>query len=137
LEPFGRDVVIRALVSAVKVALPDKPRPVEVQRVDAALAWADDPTPENAERSYEASRTRAVDGYGHPALDAATEHLAQAAYLAGRPGLVGASCVTSLAGICLRAVLQAGLEAEEIIVEMRQSLLDWALEEPPSSRRAG
>jgi hypothetical protein len=122
LRPWGRPLVVRALVAAARHVLPVTPtgsRPL----LDAAESWCACPCTEHAEAAYRASRIAEPDAGGA----ALAYHAVMSAHVAGHMhGEAGDRSLFSMVGILLRAARQAGGETASLRAAMRQEVVAHA-----------
>jgi hypothetical protein len=122
LRPWGRPLVVRALVAAAKHTLqatPGSSQPL----LEAAEKWCACPCAEHAEAAYRASRIAEPDAGGA----ALAYHAVMSAHVAGHmQGEPGDRSLFSMVGILLRAARQAGGEPAELRAAMRQGVVAHA-----------
>lgn len=134
-ERWGWPVVVRAVVGAVREALPEPGGdPLAgarlddaVARLDAVESWCDSPT---AARAQAASRLAGPEpvwtGWNVLAAPVYAGHLPALVALESQREGVSVRC-RSLVGITLRTLLETGADDATLCAAMRATLLRWAL----------
>lgn len=126
LEPAGRPLAVRALVTAAR-AIEDLTAADE-RHLEAAEAWCECPCPAHAEAAYRASRGDGGEDGPRGARPLVAYHAVMAAHLAGHQrGPNGRTSLRSMVGIALRSVVAAGADPAGLRERIRADLVRRAL----------